>query len=63
MRSCEVIGGHGDGGAEATIRAHLHGNSGEKEEVELEQADHNLVILVHRCGGPFSRRSIGDLIR
>ena len=26
---------------------HLHGNTTEKEEIELEEADHDLVPLIH----------------
>ena len=28
----------------------LHRNANESKEVELEQTDHDLVELVHRCG-------------
>ena len=33
----------------------LHRYANESEEVELEQTDHDLVELVHRCGCPYVR--------
>lgn len=31
-------------------RTNLHRHAHENKEVELEQADHNLVVLIHLCG-------------
>lgn len=33
------------------LQAHLHGYATEKEKVELEQTDHDLIPLIHGCGG------------